>query len=241
MSYEQNTLDLVPVIFAAGESKMFNMSGNYFELIDCPDPVDVVLSDAVGGQRVRMKQGEASFYSKGVSFSVVQITSATAQTVRFIYGTGEAGTRRSTGSVTVSGAIALDAATLAALEQINVRPEAPSGTYNVIAALAANTAVNVFTAGLNTNGAIILSAMCTEPNLSNNFNVSLLGKASAPANVADGDPVLIACNIWNNGATSGGAASMPTPQFLPAGLGLWWIGAQVTSAASSRAVRFKLL
>lgn len=183
MSYEQNTLDLVPVIFAAGESKMFNMSGNYFELIDCPNPVDVVLSDAVGGQRVRMKQGEASFYSKGVSFSVVQITSATAQTVRFIYGTGEAGTRRSTGSVTISGAIALDAPTLAALEQISVRPEASTVTANFVPAVGS---VTVIAPGVNTTGVFVQKCK-VQAFSSTSQNGTLLAKTgAAPTSIADG-------------------------------------------------------
>lgn len=113
---EQNSIELVSIVFGAGESRLFALTGEYFEIIDAPNPIDVVLSDFNGAQRARMNQASASFYSKGVQYGVIQITSATAQTVRFAYGSGETGTRRATGSVTISGPVALDAPTLASMK-----------------------------------------------------------------------------------------------------------------------------
>lgn len=99
---QQNFIEIVPVVFAAGESRLFHVSGSYFELIDATNPVDVVLSDVNGSQRGRMLAAEASFNLKNTEFNTIQITSATAQNVRFAFGSGEAGTRRAAGSVNVA-------------------------------------------------------------------------------------------------------------------------------------------
>jgi hypothetical protein len=100
---QQNSLEIISVVFGAGESRLFQISGQYFELIDCPDPVDVTLSDQYGAQRGIMRQAEASFHLRNTEFRTVQIFSATAQTVRFAYGTGEGGTRRTSGTVQLAG------------------------------------------------------------------------------------------------------------------------------------------
>ncbi len=100
---QQNSLEIVPpVTFNAGETKEYAFTGSYFELIDCPNPVHVDLTDRNGSIRTRMKGAEASFYSKSVEFARITITSPTAQTIKFAYGSGEAGTRRSSGSVNVA-------------------------------------------------------------------------------------------------------------------------------------------
>jgi len=104
---QENSIEIVSVTFGAGDSRLFALTGEYFEIIDAPTPIDVVLSDFNGAQRARMSQASASFYSKGVKFGVIQITSAAAQTIRFAYGSGETGTRRATGSMTISGDVTL--------------------------------------------------------------------------------------------------------------------------------------
>lgn len=99
----QSNLELLtPQAFSAGETKVFFLSGDYFELIDCPSAVDVVLQDEQGAQRARMIGAIQTHHVKNTPFKVVQITSATAQSIRFAYGSGEAGTRQTAGAVTVS-------------------------------------------------------------------------------------------------------------------------------------------
>ncbi len=98
----ENFIEIVSVTFAAGESRLFHLSGSYFELIDAPSTVDVILTDVNGAQRGRMLAAEASFNLKNTDFDTIQLTSATAQTVRFAFGSGEAGTRRAAGSVNIS-------------------------------------------------------------------------------------------------------------------------------------------
>ncbi len=98
----ENFIEIVSVTFAAGESRLFHLSGSYFELIDAPNTVDVILTDVNGAQRGRMLSAEASFNLKNTEFDTIQLTSATAQTIRFAFGSGEAGTRRAAGSVNIA-------------------------------------------------------------------------------------------------------------------------------------------
>lgn len=238
---KQNNIEIVSVVMGAGESRLFAMSGEYFEIIDAATPIDVVLSDFNGAQSARMNQASASFYSKGVSFGVVQITSAAAQTIRFAYGTGETGTRRATGSVTISGAVALDAATLLALEQINVRPEAATGFFSSMAALAVNTPETLFTPAANTNGAILLTAGFTSVELIN-FMAVFIAKNAAPAAVTDGEVIAQSTTPYSssNGYSN---LTLPSAQFIPAGKGLYFIAntALTASANDMRSARYRLL
>lgn len=96
-------IETINSAFAAGEAKTFLVNGEYFELVDVPlGTVDVVLSDANGAQVTRMIGAEASFFCKPGHFGAVSITSATAQTVKFIVADGTAGTRRTAGFVRLS-------------------------------------------------------------------------------------------------------------------------------------------
>lgn len=97
----ENFIEIISATFTPGESKTWHMGGSYFELIDCPNTIDVVLTDRNGAQRGRMTAAEASFHLRNTEFDTIQLTSATAQTIRFGYGSGEAGTRRASGSVSI--------------------------------------------------------------------------------------------------------------------------------------------
>lgn len=100
---QQSNLELLPAVtFLAGETKVFYLSGSYFELIDCANAVDVLLTDRSGGQRARMIGAAQTHHVKNTPYEVVQITSARAQTIRFAYGSGEAGTRNTAGSVSIA-------------------------------------------------------------------------------------------------------------------------------------------
>lgn len=242
---QENSIEIVSVTFGAGDSRLFALTGEYFEIIEAPTPVDVVLSDFNGSQRARMSQASASFYSKGVKFGVIQITSAGAQTIRFAYGTGETGTRRSSGSVTVSGpvtignAIALDAATLAALEQINVRPEVQNGFFNNSSSVVGNTPLTVFSPGDNVNGCLLLQATGQYIEAANIFG-GFITKGSAPANFFDG-AVVAPFKVAAAGANFSGSISMDTPQYIEPGMGLYYIANLTTTEMQThRACRYKL-
>ena len=238
MNNRASFIEIVTATFAAGESRLFALTGQYFEIIDATFPVDVTLSDFYGAQRGLMKSAEASFNLKGTDFGVIQITSASAQTIRFAYGTGEAGTRRAAGAVSIVGTVPVDLVT-ADVEAIR-RPELPGAFSVQNAVLVANTAVNIFTAAANTNGAIVWSASAGDQQGAPG-QISLIAKATAPGSVVDGEVIEIA-NVSPSTSVNYLNLKLITPTRVAPGLGLWWIGSLGGAAASSlRVCRYTLL
>ena len=94
-------LEIITAGFSAGEVKTFVLAGGYFELIDAAYPVTVRLVDRYGTLRGYMTQAEASFYMRQGDFDAIEITSQNAQSIRFAYGSAEAGTRRTSGVVSI--------------------------------------------------------------------------------------------------------------------------------------------
>lgn len=95
-------IEILTEVFGANETKTFMLQGKRLELLDCIYPVDVKLMDRQGAQLSIMNKSEASFFSQpDGGFESVQITSALPQTVRFFVGSGDAGTRRTSGVVQV--------------------------------------------------------------------------------------------------------------------------------------------
>lgn len=94
-------LEIINASFAAGEVKTFVVAGGYFEIIEAPYPVHVRLMDRYGSARGVMKNAEASFYMRQGEFHTIEMTSDQAQSIRFAYGSSEAGTRRTAGVVQV--------------------------------------------------------------------------------------------------------------------------------------------
>jgi hypothetical protein len=109
-------IELINATFAAGEQKDFVIAGGRFEVIDAASPVDVFLLDASGAQLSVMRSAEASFYAVPKSgFKHIQIRSAQAQTVRFLVGSGDAGTRRAAGTVQLAAGATVQLAAGAAV------------------------------------------------------------------------------------------------------------------------------
>lgn len=235
-----SSLELITAPMTAGEPRTFYLTGQYFELIDAVDPVDVVLSDMYGAQRGLMRQAEASFFLKSTAFKVVQITSATNQTIRFGYGSGEGGTRRSAGSVNIANqpTVTLDAAQLAQLLLLN-RPQLPAVSWNSFATAVANTPITVFAAGANPNGAIVWTAEAGDA-LTGNSHQSFIAKATAPTTAFDGDIVALSVPA-NAGATVMHQLRLAQPTRIPAGLGLYFISSLAGAAGYARHCRYTLL
>lgn len=239
MNNRASFIEIVTATFAAGESRLFALTGQYFEIIDATFPVDVTLSDFYGAQRGLMKAAEASFNLKNTDFGVIQITSASAQTIRFAYGTGEAGTRRAAGAVSIVGTVPVDL--VAADVDLLRQPLAPTGTFNAAGAVAANTAIQIFAPGSNVNGAVILSAQISDY-AAVQINGALLAKSSAPANLQDGDPVLMAGPIYSAGSNPTTVfANLTIPQWVAPGLGLYFISSLAVGPGSLRACRYRML
>lgn len=236
MNTSTASIEIITAVFAPGEQRTFALSGQYFELIDAPGPVDVVLSDVYGAQRGLMRSAEASFNLKNTNFGVIQITSATAQTIRFAYGSGEAGTRRAAGSVNIANVptVALQAADMALVR----RPELSTNSWADNTANVANTPKTIFTPAANVNGAIVLSASFSE-NLASGFFHSLLAKVSAPASASDGELLMTVSPQGSTGSVLLTCTHLPYAMRVAAGLGLYYF--PNTASNGVRGARYILL
>lgn len=95
-------IEIIGGVWAAGETKTFHINGGYLEILEAQYPVDVMLMDKAGAQLSIMRGSEASFFSRPQEgFNTIQIMSPQAQTVRVFVGSGDAGTRRTAGVVSV--------------------------------------------------------------------------------------------------------------------------------------------
>lgn len=237
------------IILAANETREIALGGEYFEIRSALYPVNLELIDRAGGVVCLVSQALQSDYVRPGRYETVRITNgATAQTVDFWYGNGDAGSRRFSGNVT--GTVELGATTLATVTTANMSsgsrdilrtPLSNNGSYNNTSGLASNTPLTLFTPAANVNGAILLSAQMSDGAQASNQVYGFIAKASAPLSVNDGDPVLVA---GSNVIISGAAylqESLGIPQFIPAGLGLYYIHNVLSAATSTRTARWRLL
>jgi hypothetical protein len=110
-------------------------------------------------------------------------------------------------------------------------------SYKTATVGAANTAVNIFTAAANTNGAVIWAAtIITSAGAA--VCATLLAKATAPASTIDGDVYLAAAAA---AATIAASAELQNPVFVPAGLGLYHICDVLETAKPYKRVLYSLL
>ena len=118
---------------------------------------------------------------------------------------------------------------------INVRPEASSGSFRSGSPLAANTPETVFAPASNTGGAIIFSAFYQDTGGSIS---ALIAKNAAPASAFDGE-VLAMSKFLTTGNYQ--CIELQYPQYIAAGLGLYFINGAASSAPYGRSCRYKLL
>ncbi|MES2249213.1 MAG: hypothetical protein V4645_18175 [Pseudomonadota bacterium] len=95
-------IEIISGTWAAGELKTFHINGEYIEVLDAQYPLDIMLMDKAGAQMSIMNNSEASFFSRPKEgFNTVQIKSSQAQFIRVFVGSGDAGTRRISSTVSV--------------------------------------------------------------------------------------------------------------------------------------------
>lgn len=222
---------------AAGGSFALPVEGSYFRILTCTGNVGVI-GDTFG----RLSPINRGQGLQNTPYKRLTITDASgAPNVGTILVSEEDFIDQTLyGSITLASAVALDSATLLALEQINVRPEAPSNNFNSSGIVAANTATAVFLAAANTNGAIVLNAQCQDLNGGQGI-ISLLAKATAPANFNDGDPIFVSPQNAISAGFNYYGGVLPMAQFIPSGLGLYWISNVISTSSGFRACRYKLL
>lgn len=241
----QNFIELLSIPFGAGESRLLHVSGQYFEIIDATNPVDVLLIDKTGAQRGIMRGAEASFHLKNTDFSTIQITSPTAQTIRIGYGSGEAGTRRAAGAVSIVGTVPVsgpltDAQLRASVVDVRARPEGGNGLHSATGALAANAYETLIAPGANVNGALLLYAACNDVKATE-VEMMFLHKAAAPATIYDGAPLLASKVTGLTTSLYSMGGQLETPAFIPAGAGLYFIVGAASTALCRRHARWRLL
>lgn len=95
---------IFPLVMAANEVRSVAVSGEYFEIRNALYPIDVELLDRSGGVISLLEQAEQSDFVKPGLYETIRVTNGpTAQTVRIFYGSGDAGSRRTSGLVRIDG------------------------------------------------------------------------------------------------------------------------------------------
>lgn len=95
------SIEILSMNLAAGVPQEFYLSGEYFEVLDAPYPLDVTLKDRNGVPMSILRNAEASFFTRPGKYGTIVVQSAQAQSVRVLYGSGDTGTRRTAGIVQV--------------------------------------------------------------------------------------------------------------------------------------------
>jgi hypothetical protein len=227
-----------PETIAAGTWREWFEPGDFFRLLSTTAPVSVEFYSN-GKKTVELQSIEAGYaeYFRGedgkLPFDRVRIYSVTTQTVQFVTRQGS-DVRYDRGASSVTGTVALDAATLLALEETTQVPKLPGADWASFSAFVAGTAIQIFTPGANANGAIIWDAEASD--LSTGA-FSLIAKAgAAPTTIVDGE--VLAVSVF--GAGSSGSLSLRRPARIAPGKGLYLIAAGAGSAHAKTA-RYTLL
>jgi hypothetical protein len=124
-------LELITAPIEAGGQVRFELSGDYFEIIESDYPLTVLLEDRNGAQIGRMSNAETSYFLRDTEYKAITLSSTQAQTVRIAFGSGEAGTRRTAGVVQVIDGtknLVMNGQTLAACPAVT----AVAGQYPVV-------------------------------------------------------------------------------------------------------------
>lgn len=98
-------IQIFSLTLAANESREVAVSGEYFEIRNALEPIALVeLLDRSGSVISSLENPEQSDYVKPGRYETIRITNGpVAQTVRHFYGSGDAGSRRTSGLVTIDG------------------------------------------------------------------------------------------------------------------------------------------
>lgn len=235
------TFKVYDFTLTAGGSYRLPTSGAYFRIMAATGAVDVTVEGS--GTMPALQAGQAL---KNIPFRalVLRDASGAPNSGTILVSTSEFQDNR------LNGTVDLSAASLAALESVDLnaatqlfltRPKQSTGNYKASAAMAANTAEQIFAAGSNTNGAIILTAGFMDTVAAKAANATLLSKATAPTTVIDGEVYANSQASGPNGATFFSSFLLQQQQFVPAGVGLYMISDSATGGSGARHCRYILL
>lgn len=227
--------------FAANTTWQLNVPGKYFVTLACTLSLNVRFY--LGGKKLDLgditgllaglEVGPLGGLNDPIAFDRVEIDVQAGDTVKVGIGNGATRYNRLVGSVDV-----LSIAQAAILQLI--RPELSTGSFKLNAAIAAATPDTIFTPAANLNGAILLSAHSASWG-TNPSGFAFIAKGSAPVSNVDGEVFLGAGTVATQAtAQYGDSGILPAPQYIAAGLGLYYITAQAASPCF-RAARYRLL
>jgi hypothetical protein len=159
-------MEILQFTIAAGETKRFEKSGRYIEILDSTYPIDLYLSDASGG-RVDYGRGIYSGTFLAGFFQAFELYSATAQTLQLLLTEGTGGTRRQPGIVRVVDEIT-DSLTV-----VNFAPSLAAAGYAATPLLAPAS---------NTKGAIVrFCSTSAQGGAGGSSNVGIVAAKSTPS------------------------------------------------------------
>lgn len=230
----------------AGARVEIAASGNYVRVRK--SAVELIIENGESNEHVEVSEGD-DFQFKPFKNLYVTNTGATKETIKLTISRDQkAGSAKVGGSVAIVGAVELGAASLGALESIDLnaatrdllRFEAYGASYNTNGGTAANVAEVIFSPAANVNGAIIHSAQISDGNTTGLSIASIVAKATTPSNVSDGDAILSAdaSDVMTGLFVVNG--SLKNPLKIPAGKGLFFVSNIVQSTAK-RSVLYTLL
>lgn len=219
-----------PISVPAGEQIEFAATGNYVRVRQSSVALKIQHDN---GDFIEVDQGD-DFEFEPFQRLRISHESGTDQQIKLVIARG-----KKSGSSKVGGAVSVNNFP-ATQTVVNVEPEKPqayAASYSSNVNLAANTAVQVFSAASNVNGATLHSATMTALVGAGAGIVALVAKAAAPANNADGAVILSV----GSGATSAAAnsATLQKPIKIPAGVGLYFISS-VAESYSLKGVQYTL-
>lgn len=252
---------------AAGETKEFYDLGDFFRLMKSTDPITVRFyyqgREVVVAENI--ERGYAERFRVG-QFDRFTVYSATAQTISFAARLGNEVSYDvpPTGAVTVSGGVALDAATLAALEVIGLdaatlaalesvelnpatlatlrQPLQPNAFWTDDTNVVGNSSKTIFTDAANVNGAIVFKADITSYSAGSRREVFIKKSGGLPGSVTDGGIVLAGKTLAIPSDVLI-AGDLQTAQFIEPGFSLSYIssGSITANSYSMRSCVYRLL
>ncbi|WP_302172877.1 hypothetical protein [uncultured Hydrogenophaga sp.] len=236
----------LPFVINPGQPFEFTEAGDFFRILSSQAPLDVrfYLRGKEIAEALQVTEGYAERW-RGEGFDRLVMTSGTAQTVQFVtrLGADVFFDQSPVGDTAIVSSVplALDTPTMNGL----MRPMAATTSFGNTSAMTNNVPQVVFSPAANVNGAIILTAGASVNNGATGMvDTVLIGKSSPPASIIDGDIYMGTTPTANNGSgVNCAGGQLQHPQFVPAGMGLYFIsnGAVVAASGAWRACRYRLL
>lgn len=205
------------LVLAPDQQYEFPLHGDSLRVVSANVPIYFKTQD--GALDFYLEQGEkATFEGQDFLTLVIYHLDVADQTVIISIGKdADIGSAKFSGNVSISNAVALDAATIAAMESVDANPIVFGSSLYYSTAFVANTPVQLIAPGANVNGIVLHKLSLASYNAAtHNWNV--LAKASAPANISDGDIIL---SLENGLASTVASGKVERATKILAGKGLY--------------------